>query len=801
MVDVPDVLPALATRDIVAFPSVVMSLYVARESTIHAVEHADETERCLFVVAQRESSDENVAGADVFDVGVVCRLLRSIRLPDGQLKVLLHGMFRAKVKDWKQTTPVLLADCVPLLHEADVAIGADEEAMMYRIRENLQFLAEHEQIPEEMLVIASEIEDPRLLADLVIAHYQLDIPRAQQLLEMYDYPVRLSVADELITNELSQVMISENIQERVREELSKDQRDYFLREQLKQIQKELGEEPSGSEDLEEIKVALDLAGLPEHARREADKQLVRLERMGVESSEYALIRTYLEWVADLPWSVRSEEQLDIHHAAEILERDHYGLPKVKERILEYLAVRKLKENPRGPILCFVGPPGVGKTSLGKSIAAALGRKFYRMSLGGVRDEAEIRGHRRTYVGALPGRVLQGMKQAGSKNPVFVLDELDKIGADFRGDPAAALLEVLDPAQNKQFVDHYLNIDFDLSEVLFVATANTTDTIPEALLDRLEVIRISGYTNDEKLHICEQHLVPRQLDEVGLGPAPGLTAEIAFEKSALLFLIEYYTREAGVRNLEREIGSVLRKIARAKAEGQKLRRRISKNFVESALGPTRFDRDFIEKNDAVGLVRGLAWTTGGGEMLPIEVSLAKGNGNLTLTGHLGNIMQESARTALFYVRASAAQLGLDPDFARTHDVHIHAPGGAIPKDGPSAGIAIATALVSALSNQPVRSAVAMTGEMTLRGNVLSVGGIREKALAALRYGIRKVILPYENLKDLQEIPKEQREQITFVPVKHVHEALQVALRPAARVIHKKPIAKKKPSNSKVRGPAR
>jgi ATP-dependent Lon protease len=551
--------------------------------------------------------------------------------------------------------------------------------------------------------------------------------------------------------------------------MSKGQREYYLREQIKQIQRELGESDSGSDDLQALRGRLTAIRLPKQANEEAFKQLKRLEQMSPESSEFALLRTYLEWITDLPWNSKTKDRLDLKRAKSILDEDHFGLDKVKDRILEYLSVRALNPDSKGPILCFVGPPGVGKTSLGQSIARALGRNFNRMSLGGMRDEAEIRGHRRTYVGALPGRIIQGLKQAGSRNPVFVLDELDKIGADFRGDPASALLEVLDPHQNRDFTDHYLNVPFDLSDVLFVATANTIDTIPEPLIDRLEILWIPGYTSQEKQKIATRYIIPRQLRESGLDKQ-----KINFTPKAIELVVDRYTREAGVRNLEREIGAVCRKLAREFAEKKKIQKTIEPALIGKLLGPTKYDPEVTEQLEAVGLVRGLAWTTLGGEVMPVEVSLAKGAGGLALTGQLGNIMQESAQAALFYARANAAVLGLDPEFHSKHDIHIHVPGGATPKDGPSAGITIATALVSALSGRKVSKDIAMTGEITLRGNVLVVGGLREKALAALQYGIRKVIIPFENLKDLEEIPEEQRKQIQFIPVKHVSEVLELSL---------------------------
>ena len=766
---IPEILPVLPAKDLVAFPSVMMSLYVGKTHSINAVEHAAAADKLIFIVTQKSSETEDPTLNDLYKVGVVANVIRTLKLPDGRYKVLLQGIVRARTKQYKENNSYITAKIEPLAPSDVVEVSAEDALLINRIRENLQVLVEHEHLPEEMLLVTEEIEDPGTLADVIIAHYKLEPGRAQAILEETDSVARLKRTDAIISDDLNQFLLSEKIRDKARDEMSKGQKDYYLREQLKLIQKELGEQESASEDLSALKAALTKTKLPPHAKEEADKQLRRLERMHPEASEYALLRTYLEWIADLPWSVSTKDLLDLKKAQEVLDKDHFGIEKAKERIIEYLSVRKLNPESKGPILCFVGPPGVGKTSLGRSIASALGRKFVRLSLGGVRDEAEIRGHRRTYVGALPGRLIQGMKQSGSKNPVFVLDELDKVGADFRGDPASALLEVLDPSQNREFQDHYLGVPFDLSETLFVATANTVDTIPEALLDRLELIYISGYTVHEKVLIAKRYLLPRQIKENGLD-------KVSFDvpDGTIQFIIERYTQEAGVRGLEREIGSFCRKLARKYAETKKVPATITIPILKTLLGSTKFDPESHEKKDAIGLVRGLAWTVHGGEMMPIEASVAKGNGQLTLTGQLGDVMQESARAALFYARSNTEMLGLDLDFHSKLDVHIHVPNGATPKDGPSAGITIATALVSALSKRRVKRDVAMTGEITLRGNILPIGGLKEKALAALRYGIKKVIIPFENIKDVQDIPKEQRDKITFVPVKHIGEVLEIVL---------------------------
>jgi len=676
---------------------------------------------------------------------------------------------RARAKTYTVGQRYMTARIEPLAIQKVKKVSAETQAIMNRIRENLQLLVEYEHLPEEMLIVTEELHDPGALSDVILAHYKIEMADAQAALEEMDPVKRIRLTETTISDDLNQFILSEKIKDKARDEMTKGQREYYLREQIKQIQRELGESDPGSDDLQTLRGRLVDLRLPKQAKEEAFKQLKRLEQMSPESSEFALLRTYLEWVIDLPWNATTKDRLDLAKAKSILDQDHFGLDKVKDRILEYLSVRALNPDSKGPILCFVGPPGVGKTSLGKSIARALGRKFNRMSLGGMRDEAEIRGHRRTYVGALPGRILQGLKHAGSKNPVFVLDELDKIGADFRGDPASALLEVLDPHQNQDFTDHYLNVPFDLSEVLFVATANTIDTIPEPLIDRLEILFIPGYTSQEKQKIATKYIIPRQLEEAGLKGQ-----KINFTDGAIELVVDRYTREAGVRNLEREIGALCRKVAREYAEKKKLIKTVDSGKVSALLGPTKYDPEVAEQREAVGLARGLAWTIHGGEVMPVEVSLAKGSGGLTLTGQLGSVMQESAQAALFYARANASVLGLDPDFHSKHDIHIHVPGGATPKDGPSAGITIATALVSVLSGRKVSKDIAMTGEITLRGNVLAVGGLREKALAALQYGIRKIIIPFENIKDLEEIHEDQRKQIQFVPVKHVSEVLELAL---------------------------
>jgi ATP-dependent Lon protease len=744
-------------------------VYVSRASEKLAVDLSYEGNQEIIVVAQKVLKSEPLQPEDLHEIGIVAKIVRVLKLADDRYKVLLLGLYRVRITgvrggDFFEGEPIPLR--APSLR------GKKREAskIIERIRANLQMLVEREHLPEEILLILEESSDIASLSDSLIAHYRLAPNAAQEALEEIDPLKRLLIAEKAISDDLKRFLLSEKILDRTRTEIDKGQREYFLREQLKQIQEEL--EGSGeASDLSELKKSLSKVSLSKEVESEVNRQLQRLERIPLESSEYALLRNYLEWIAELPWGIKTKEKLDLVAAKKLLDRDHFGLEKAKERILEFLALRKLKAASNGPILCFVGPPGVGKTSLGQSIARATSRKFFRMSLGGVRDEAEIRGHRRTYVGALPGKILQGLRQVGTSNPVFLLDEIDKVGADFRGDPASALLEVLDPQQNQQFSDNYLNLDFDLSDVLFIATANTTDTIPDALLDRLEVIFISTYTLEEKEKIAKRFIIPRQLANAGLQ-----NRGITFTDSAIRFLIERYTAEAGVRNLEREIAALARKIAREVCEKRRVTKRITEAAVSRFLGQTKFDPEMRDNRELVGLARGLAWTINGGEVMPVEVSVAKGNGTLNLTGQLGSIMQESAQAAVFYARSNAVALGLNAGFHQKFDIHVHVPGGATPKDGPSAGITVVCALVSALSGRAVSSAFAMTGEITLRGNVLAVGGLKEKALAALRQSITNVVLPFDNMKDVEDIPKEQRVRLKFHPVKYVSEVFELVLLP-------------------------
>ena len=719
-----EVVPVLAAGDLVAFPTVLMSLYIVDEKNKKAVLAAKESKGRLLMVATDKQPGENFKLEDLPRIGVVTEISRVLELSDGKLKVLLQGVARVNIHDYFSSEDYFTAE-VSEIKEKSLRKTKKVQEMIDQIYDRLQTMVEMELLPEEILLVTEEIDDPASIADVIVAHYKLEVSYAQSILEELDPRKRLELTAKIIDDDFNSFIIAENIRSKTQTELSKGQKDYFLREQIKQIRKELGEDDYQNEDLAELNDSLKKAKLSKRAKEEADRQFKRLEKMPMESSEYGMIRTYLESMAELPWSKKTKEKFDFKKAQKVLERDHYGLRKVKDRIIEFLSVRKLKNNSKGPILCFVGPPGVGKTSLGRSIAEALNRNFVRFSIGGVRDEAEIRGHRRTYVGAMPGRIINGLKEAKSNNPVFLLDELDKIDSDFRGDPSAALLEVLDPEQNKEFSDHYLNVPFDLSDCMFIATANTLDTIPDALLDRLEIISITGYTADEKVKIADKYLIPRQLEQNGLKGK-----KISFDVKSVLCLIENYTKESGVRGLEREIGAVCRKLARAVVAKEKITKKITPKFIEACLGVSKYDPDYFIQEDKIGLANGLAWTIYGGEIMPVEVSVADGKGELTLTGQLGSVLQESAQAAVFFARANYKELGLKKRFNEDLDIHIHLPEGATPKDGPSAGVTIITGLVSALSDRKVRADIAMTGEITLRGKVLPIGGLKEKALAAL-----------------------------------------------------------------------
>lgn len=768
-VEIPEVLPLLPIRDIVIYPYMMLPLFVGRDVSIRAVEESLSRDRLIFLVAQKNSAEENPTPSEIHKVGTIASIMRMLKLADGRVKVLVQGLSKGEVDTYTRERPFFEVKIHKVIEPTLQEVPIEVEALMRTAKEKIEQILNLKNLPPEIVMVTDNISDPGVLADLVASNLRLKIEESQAILEIFDPIERLKKVNDLLSRELELSTMQARIQNQAKEEMSKTQRDYFLREQLKQIQQELGEGDERTEEINELRKQIDKAKMPREVKREAEKQLRRLEQMHPESSEASLVRTYLDWLVDLPWSKRTRDNLNITKAKQVLDQDHYNLEKIKERILEYLAVNKLRKKLKGPILCFLGPPGVGKTSLGRSIARALGRNFVRISLGGLRDEAEIRGHRRTYVGALPGRIIQGIKQADSSNPVFMLDEIDKVGADFRGDPSAALLEVLDPEQNHAFSDHYLNLPFDLSNTLFICTANLLDPIPPALADRMEVIQLSGYTNEEKLEIARKYLIPRQFEDNGLS---NKTIEISDD--AMLRIIAEYTKEAGLRNLEREIASICRKVARKVAEGRTELTRITRANVHSFLGAPKFLPEAEQEHHEIGVATGLAWTSTGGEILYVEASLSKGRGNLTLTGQLGDVMKESAQAAVSYARAHAKKLGIEEDFYQKLDIHIHVPAGAIPKDGPSAGITMATALISALTKRAVSRDVAMTGEITLRGRVLPIGGLKEKSLAAFRSGIKTIILPDRNEKDLDEIPKVLRRKLHWVIAKNMSDVLRTAL---------------------------
>lgn len=767
---IPAKLPVLLLRDIVVFPYMIAPLFVGREKSKNAIDHALATHRMILLLTQKDMEIEDPKREDVYDVGTVALIMRMLKLPDGRVRILAQGLIRARVESFEEDQPFIQAR-VSVIHEPEAKERTIEnEALVRNVRSGLEKATSlGKNIPPEVLIIAANVEEMGRLADLTAANLELKVEEAQRILETIEPAQRLRKVFELLTRELELLDMQTRISTEAKGELDKLQRQYFLRQQLKAIQKELGEGSELQEEIKSYQEKLAKLKVSEEVREELEKQINRLSQMHPESAETAVVRNYLDWMFSLPWNKGTVDNLDLRKAKKILDEDHYGLEKVKERILEYLAVRSLSKKIKGPILCFVGPPGVGKTSLGRSIARALGRKFIRISLGGVRDEAEIRGHRRTYVGAMPGRIIQGIRRAGSNNPVFMMDEVDKIGADFRGDPSSALLEVLDPEQNNSFRDHYLGVPFDLSRVMFITTANLLEPIQPAFRDRMEIINLPGYTEEEKLQIALQHLVPKQIKEHALSPK-----SIFFTEGAIRKIISLYTREAGVRNLEREIASVCRKVARRVAEGKDKTYRITSQNIESYLGPPRIFKDQLMQKDQVGVATGVAWTATGGEILFVEVTKMKGKGNLSLTGSLGDVMKESAQAALSYARAHAEEFGIDPNFFTEHDFHIHIPEGAIPKDGPSAGITIATALISVCTSTKVKRDVAMTGEITLRGNVLPIGGVKEKVLAAQRAGVRRIILPAPNKKDLVDIPRKIKKEIEFIFVEEIKEVFAHAL---------------------------
>ncbi|MFP4586983.1 MAG: endopeptidase La [Desulfohalobiaceae bacterium] len=760
--DFPEQMPMLAVRDIVIFNYMILPLFVGRNKSIQAIEAALNEKRYILINTQQDEKVEDPGVDDVYPVGTVAMIMRMLKMPDGRLKVLVQGLSRARIKSAVQHEPYPVVQ-VEKIHEQDVQeISPDIEAQMRMAREQSEkIISLRGMDPSEIMSVLNSVEEPGRLADLIASNLRMQPATAQAILECQDPIERLKLVNKQLMKEAEVATLQSKIQNMAKEGMDKAQKEFFLREQLKAIKSELGEDESEEEEFEELRKSIEKVGMPKQVKKEAHKQLNRLENMHPDSSEATVIRTYLEWLVELPWKKTSRDQLDITKAEKILDEDHYDLEKVKERILEHLSVRKLNPKMKGPILCFVGPPGVGKTSLGRSIARSLNRKFTRMSLGGMRDEAEIRGHRRTYIGSMPGRIIQSIKEAGTKNPVFMLDEIDKVGADFRGDPSSALLEVLDPEQNYTFTDHYLNVPFDLSKVMFICTANILDTIPPALLDRMEVIRIPGYTEQEKVKIAKQFLIPRQIEENGLN-----NSRVSFSDQAIARIIRNYTRESGLRNLEREIGSICRKIARRVAEGQDKAFRVTPGNVHRYLGVPRYLEETREKELPPGVALGLAWTSAGGELLHVEASVMPGKGKLTMTGQLGEVMKESAQAALSYARSRADQLGLGRDFAEKNEFHIHVPSGATPKEGPSAGVTLVMALLSALTNQPLNNDVAMTGEITLRGRVLPVGGIKEKILAAQAAGIKKVILPADNYKDFKEIPADLRKKLQLETVEHI-----------------------------------
>lgn len=770
--EIPTNLPLLPVRDVVIFSDMLLPLFVGREKSVRSVEDAVNGNGFVFLATQKDPTVENPSQEDIYRTGTVGRVLRMLKLPDGRVKVLVQGLAKGNIAKFvRKRSPYRVQ--IDLLPEEPVEkVTLEVEALMRNVREQSEkILALRGEINPDIISILQNLEDPGKLADLVASNLRLKIEDAQSLLEILDPLARLKRINDLLSHELELSAMQAKIQSEVKDEISKSQRDYYLREQVRAIYRELGEHDERSVEIDEYQRKIKKARMSREAHDEALKQLKRLDQMHPDSAESNVIRSYLDWLVEMPWSKWSADVIDIRKARQILDREHYGLASVKDRILEYLSVRKLNPRMKGPILCFVGPPGVGKTSLGQAIARAVRRKFVRISLGGIRDEAEIRGHRRTYIGALPGRILQGLKQCGTSNPVFMMDEIDKLGADFRGDPSSALLEALDPEQNFAFSDHYLNLPFDLSRVMFILTANLTDTIPSALLDRMEIISLSGYTEEEKVEIARRHLIPRQIRESGLK-----ARQVAISEKALRQIIAEYTSEAGVRNLDREIGNICRKVARRIAEGQHPPAGITQQSLAKYLGPAKFIPEMDQEVSQMGLATGLAWTQAGGEVLYVEASLMKGKGDLIITGQLGEVMQESARAAVTYARGYVKQSRIKHSGLDTQDVHIHVPAGAIPKDGPSAGIAMATALVSILSGHAVRNDIAMTGEVTLRGRVLPIGGLKEKALGAVRAGIKAVIIPKKNVKDLVEIPQHLKRRLKFIPVKTMEEVLENALEP-------------------------
>ena len=769
-----DEYPVMPLRNTVLFPQQVIPIYIGRERSLKLINDLDPKKRYIVVVAQEDGSIEDPKSSDLYAYGTLAQVLKVFDMPDNSKSAIVQGISRVKILDYTNQEPYFSA-AVESMEDEPITDGLEVDALAANLRQAFDELMKvAPNLTEEHSGMLKNIQKPNRLTDRAISVITISNQEKQEILEELNVKKRIEKALNLISREIQRIKLGEEIQSEVHDEITKTQREYYLREQMKAIKKELGED-EGSVETKELEDKLKAAKLPEDAEKVAMKELDRLSRIPTQSPEYNVSRTYIEWLSDLPWSESTDDRIDLKEAMKILDDDHYGLDKVKERIIEYLAVRNLKQKKdpdgrvRGPILCFGGPPGVGKTSLGKSIARAMGREFVRLSLGGVRDEAEIRGHRRTYIGALPGRIIQSIKKAGTNNPVFMLDEIDKLGADFRGDPSSALLEVLDPEQNHSFSDHYLEVDFDLSNVMFISTANYQDAIPPALRDRMEILEFTGYIEDEKVQIAKRHILPKQVKENGL-----TKEQVTFDAGSIKELIRSYTREAGVRNLEREIANVLRKVARELVEEETKKTKITKAKVGEYLGAPRFHSELAERTTKPGVVTGLAWTAAGGDILFIESTKMKGKGRLTLTGQLGDVMKESATAGLTFVRSHAEEFGLDPDFNENTDIHIHVPAGAIPKDGPSAGVSMVTSLVSLLSGIPVKEKVAMTGEITLRGNVLPIGGVKEKVTAAHRSGIKEVILPDHNRKDLEDVPKHVAKDLKFHFAKEINDVLKVAL---------------------------
>lgn len=761
-------LPLLPLRGLLVYPTMVLHLDVGREKSIRALEQAMVDDNKILLATQEEVHIEEPDAEQIYSIGTVARVKQMLKLPNGTIRVLVEGLQRAKIEEYLQQEDYFVVS-ITYLQDEKTEQNEVEALMRSLLGHFEQYIKLSKKVSPETLTSVQDIEEPGRLADVIASHLPLKMKDKQEILETTNIKERLEILLTILNNEREVLELERKIGNRVKKQMERTQKEYYLREQMKAIQKELGDKDGRQGEVDELRAQLEKSDAPERIKAKIEKELERLEKMPATSAEGSVIRTYIDTLFALPWTKTTEDNLDILHAQQVLDEDHYGLDKPKERVLEYLAVQKLVNSMRGPILCLVGPPGVGKTSLARSVARAIGRNFVRISLGGVRDEAEIRGHRRTYVGALPGRIIQGMKQAGTINPVFLLDEIDKLASDFRGDPASALLEVLDPNQNDKFSDHYIEETYDLTNVMFITTANSLDTIPRPLLDRMEVISISSYTELEKLNILRDYLLPKQMQDHGLGKD-----KLKMNDDAMLKLVRLYTREAGVRNLNREAANVCRKAAKLIVSGEKKRVMVTVKTLETLLGKPRYRYGLAEKKDQVGSVTGLAWTQAGGDTLNVEVSILPGKGKLTLTGKLGDVMKESAQAAFSYIRSRAEQWGIDPSFHEKNDIHIHFPEGAIPKDGPSAGITMATALVSALTKIPVKKEVGMTGEITLRGRVLPIGGLKEKCMSAHRAGLTTIILPKDNEKDIEDIPESVRGELTFYPVDHLDEVLRHAL---------------------------